>query len=187
LLPHSCLSSHPSLCSPLHRCAHEAQQLPPEVTQPIGHVELETRPAAISPPCCWAVVCTLGPHLPQLTHLFPLLSLRPLSGTWTQALRYSCLLLPSPSPEADHSPPHLEPAGSFECEAGVGTPKGPLPCPFTSPGEAGTPPTPSLGHSSHSTSGRRKRLGPGVSLSPGSQRPQGLVWGRSGEVVGPLL
>lgn len=108
------------------------------------------------------MVCTLGPHLPQRTCLFPLLSPKPLLGTWTQALGYSCLLLPSPSPEAAAPPPYLEPASSFECEAGVGTPKGPLPWPFTSPGEAGTPPTPtpSLGHSSHSTSGRRKKLGP---------------------------
>lgn len=139
MIPPSCLSPHPSLCSPLHRCAHEAQQLPPEVTPPVGHVELEPRPAAISPPCCWAAVCTLGTHLPQLTHIFPLLSLRPLSGTWTQALRYSCLLLPFPSPEADH-PPHT---WNQQVLLSVGLVWAPLrdPCPVSSPvlGRLGLP------------------------------------------------
>lgn len=106
LLPPSCLRSHPSLCSPCTDAYTEAQQLPLEGTRPVGPTELEPRPAAISPPCYRAEVCTLRSHLPLLTCLFPLLSLRPLSGTWTQALGYSCLLLPSLPPEAGHPPPH---------------------------------------------------------------------------------
>lgn len=67
----------------------------------------------------------------------------------------------------------------------MGTPKGPLPWPFTSPGEAGTPPTPtpSLGHSSHSTSVRRKKLGTGMSLPLGAEHPGaalGQEWRGSG-------
>ena len=119
LLPSCCLRSHSGPCPPCTDANTEVQQLP---TQSVGHIELEPKPAAISPPCCWTLVCTLGPHLPQCTCLPPLLSRRPLSVTWTQALGYSRLLLPSPPPEADH-PPYRKPSSSFKCEAGVGTPR----------------------------------------------------------------
>lgn len=63
-----------------------------------------------------------------------------LAGIWAPFLRYFCPLFSSPPRGTDPNTLCLEPAGSSEGEAGVGTPKGPLPCPFPSLGEAGTPP-----------------------------------------------
>lgn len=181
LLPSCCLRSLSSPCPPCTDAYTETQRLP---TQPVGHRELEPRPAAISPPCCWTLVCTLRPHLPQHTCLPPVLSLRPLSVTWTQALGYS-RLLPIPTTRS-RPPPYLEPGDSFECEAGVGTPGTPtLPLHQSWGGWDSPHPTSGLWITFHFW--EKKEAGAQTVSAPGSQRPQGLVRGRSGEAVSSLL
>lgn len=137
-----------------------------------GQAELEPRPAAISPLCCWATVCALRPQLPQPPCLPSFCSLGPSQALGLRSLN---TLAPFSHPLHQEQTPtlYVEPAGYFEGEVGVDTPKGPLPCTFTSPGEAGTPPTPSLGCNSHSMAGRRERLGPRMSLPLGAYNPRG--------------
>ncbi|CAI9159685.1 unnamed protein product [Rangifer tarandus platyrhynchus] len=97
------------------------------------------------------MVCTLGPHLPQPTCLsffcprgpFQALGLRPLDNLVLFAHPPNQEQTP-PWPPQPPCPPHPIPEARtwFSIEVGVGTPKGPLPWPFASPGEAGTPPHP---------------------------------------------
>lgn len=151
---------------------------------PQGRVELEPRPAAIPPPCCWVTACPLRPRLPQPSCL-P--SARPLADTWAQVLGCSFPVLPSAPPGIGPLTLCLEPAGSFEGQiTSAGCPQPALPCTVTSPGEAGTPPTRARALA-HVPCWEQREAGAQSVSAPGSQRPRGQPgtgWRLAG---GPLL
>lgn len=111
-----------------------------ELTQPARVRRAGTR--ACSHPPTLVLGHSLHPGAPSPSAPLPSLLLSPgsLAGIWARFLGDFCPLLSSPPPGTDPNTLCLEPAGSSEGEAGVGTPKRPLLCPFPSPGEAGTPP-----------------------------------------------
>lgn len=148
-----------------------------------GHKELEPRPAAIPPPCCWATVCTLGPRLPQPLWLPSFCSQGPLQAFGLRSLDTFVPFF-HPLHEEQTPTPYAWSQQVLLRVKLVGVPRrGPCPAPSPVLGRLGLHPKPGLQLTFHCRG--KREAGAQSDSAPGRQRPRGPGWERL--VGGPLL